>query len=291
MKKFSKELKNYIENNIVEKKYIIFYTNIQNEEFFAEPLGSKNRKAKNVNLISIFSDKKVLLNFFNTYSMLKFNKDIESITDNQLLNFLIVEILFKDFLINSNLNEILDKQNKKYIDKNDLVKDFINSLSNIQKHFYNFKDINEDFINLCNLYMEENYKTIDTYLQEKNFTLNFNEKLCYIVGNLIQEFSKSCMMATSLCDKKIDYYISELNNEEFIMLTNLNLVDFTSSLNEESYKNDYPVYKDWCKMEINFYNKIKDKMIPLFDFIEQNNNFDKQDEHNSQMELCESIFE
>ena len=37
-----------------EKKYIMFFHNIEDEEFYKGELGSEDRQARNVNIISIF---------------------------------------------------------------------------------------------------------------------------------------------------------------------------------------------------------------------------------------------
>lgn len=253
------------------KKYLVYYTNISNEDFFKEPLGSEKRIAKNVNIITMTNNKESIINKYNTLSLVKFNENSEKLTQDQLMNFFIIETFYKDLLVKTDLYDLFSNYSRNLTNKSEVI-NAIKNATKKESDFYLFDNIDKNLIDTINEYAKFKKFGIDTYLDSN---LPFDDVFCFIVGLTLLEYTKSTTMINTMCERYVDYHVAEIDIEDFAYIMSIVTVNFTTSLTKEESDKKFPMYKKWSKLDVNLYERIKDKSVKINTFVENTINESK----------------
>lgn len=264
-----------LEKMTLDKCYLLFFHNIEGIEYYAEPLGSPNRLARNINAIGLFKSYSDLETFYTKVSL------------NQILSN---DALVTDFTIREKIGYYIVDEQEKMFENNDII-------TSIFKKINNEKDpINMDSDQLCRkfienvpIYNEINYDTIDmlneivpveyyTYILSKKFPTSIDvlRSYLYVITNMNYLFSVYAMSTNN--ENKTNLKCLEMTKEDLLKFWNLYIPDLDTDLamlSEQNKEYVFPVYEVWKKLEAEFYNDIKDRCIDFDDIIKKIQNNDE----------------
>lgn len=249
-----------------EKKYIMFFHNIEDEEFYKGELGSEDRQARNVNIISIFSNLTKIKEFSTSLfiqDVIK-NDETKDLSINQRLLYMILNNMYETYIDKLKLERVIDELKFSIDSQQDVLK---NIVANCEEFSFlnNFKD--QTYIDLINEYANINYPSYINFMMDKSFSYTLVEKNALICLLFLSNTLYSLYACIPNINKKLDVFIAELTEEEFILYVNICTPDFQLSMNEDASKEDYPQYKLWKKMEVDFYKSINNKKIEIISYL------------------------
>lgn len=261
------EFNNTLNNLILPKKYIMFFHNIEGEDFYSGELGSEDRQARNINVINISSNIEKLKDFSTNVFIQDVLKDEETknLTLNQQIQYAILDSIYNNFIVNINLERVIhDLKSTNDQERDMTLKSLVNNFEEFS-FLENLKD--ETYIDLINSYAMNNYPDYINFMMDKSFKYTLTQKNVLITLLFLSNIFLSLHSSIANLDKNIDIYISELSEEDFLLYINICTPDFQMSMSQEASKENFPQYKIWKKMEIDFYNNIKSKKINIIDFL------------------------
>ena len=241
---------------------------------------------------------KIFNNYFDKIQLIYSEENIfEKVENIQkiLFNNLTYEFNFTNFVksLTEDFNELILKcENIKNEEKNEFIKEFPNSISeifNISSNTFNLEEvinyINNVFIevyssNFSPKFLEliqiinDNYDFINTILdasETKGLSIQLSKKLINMFPNLKKEITKRINTKLSLIDKKIDIFKYKINYKLLDKIMNIFLIknEFSSELYdliEKSFTQDFKknIFKLSSEMiESGLINEIKDTFNQL----------------------------
>ena len=252
----------------LQKKYIMFYHNLEGEEFYSGKLGSDERQARNINIINMFSNISRIKEFATNLYIQDVIKEEETkkISIAQRLNYLVLNEMYDKYIVNINLEQVISKL--KFTINSDEKSLIFKNLIAQSEEFSFLNDFNDpEYINLINDYARSNYPGFINFMMDSSFTYSLQEKNILICFLFISNILFSLYSTIANIDKDIDVYIAEMTEEEFLLYINICTPDFNMSMNENAAKENFPQYKIWKKMEVDFYKNINDRKIKIMDYL------------------------
>lgn len=252
----------------LQKKYIMFYHNLEGEEFYSGKLGSDERQARNINIINMFSNISRIKEFATNLYIQDVIKEEETkkISISQRLNYLVLNEMYDKYIVNINLEQVISKL--KFTINSDEKSLIFKNLIAQSEEFSFLNDFNDpEYINLINDYARSNYPGFINFMMDSSFTYSLQEKNILICFLFISNILFSLYSTIANIDKDIDVYIAEMTEEEFLLYINICTPDFNMSMNENAAKENFPQYKIWKKMEVDFYKNINDRKIKIMDYL------------------------
>lgn len=255
--------------NFKHKKFLIYYENIEGHEFFEDPLGDIDRRARHINPMMLFDSINDLKTLLTEVIMVSLSEDTSvEIPFEQQLNILTTKQVYENFNKNLNTETLIQRIKGASVDlakKQEIFKQVVN-----ESNFVFLKDLPDDIFKVMALHTPEGY---DTLTDCKSYPYTFEEsKLLTLLFIAENTFFSTYAIAMHL-DKKIPLWVVELDNNDILRLFELFLPDFESSLTKEALENDFPMYQMWEHMEIDLWKKLKTKRFSMLDFLENKSKY------------------
>jgi hypothetical protein len=253
----------------LQNKYIMFYHNLEGEEFYSGKLGSDERQARNINIINMFTNISRIKEFAtNLYiqDVIKEEEQTKKLSIGQRLNYLVLNDMYDKYIVNIELEKVInDLKHAKNSDEKSLI--FKNLIAQSEEFSF-LNDFNDpEYINLINDYARVNYPGFINFMMDSSFTYSLQEKNILICFLFISNILFSLYSSIANIDKDIDVYIAEMTEEEFLLYINICTPDFNMSMNENAAKENFPQYKIWKQMEVDFYKSVNNKKIKIMDYL------------------------
>ena len=251
------------------RKFLIFYENIEGHEFFDDELGSIDRRARHINPMMLFDSINDLKNLLTEVVMVSLSEDTNiEIPFEQQLNILTTKQVYENFNKNLNTEELIQQIKSASMTLEKKQEIFENVINNS-----NFAFAKELPDNLFQVMSQHTPKGYNTYTDCKSYPYTLAEcKLLTLLFIAENTFFSTYAIAMHL-DKKIPLWVVELDNHDLLRLFELFLPDFEESLTKEALEKDFPMYQIWEHMEIDLWKKFKTKRFSMQDFLENKSKY------------------
>lgn len=256
-KQLSEQDLSQLQNSFNEDIYAIFYHNVDNSEFYAGALGSEDRLARNLNVISFFTINE-FKNIFANILLSEFN------SSNTELKDLTLQEKFLYFLVSYHEENIKIPSDFNVYDSNE---EKINQLLiDVLKKDHIFNSLNNNISNMILSIIPENYYVYIDKTYDNKDLLKY-KLLLYITHIMNCGFSLHALAMNT--DIKYQLHAVKLNYDQLVQLFALYIPNFENDLVNANENSKFPTYEIWKKLEIEFYNNVKNDIITFEEFTDK----------------------